>query len=208
MATDNRMGFQPARHLTGGQIRTRRMFVSATARSIAVGDAVRLNPSGEGIIALSADATPVTPVIGVVAALYDTSNKPLTFSQPNRGPYLPALTGGFADVVDDPEVTFIVQADASVDQNDIGKFVSVTAAVDVVNTAAGTSKMQVKMSTVDTSVRQFQILGIAPNESAGLGTILNRGVLGSGTGGGANTDVEVRIAAHAYRGGFGTAVAS
>lgn len=208
MATDNRQGFQPARHLTGGQIRSRRMFVSATAQAIAIGDAVRLNPSGEGIIPLSADATPVTPVIGIVGALYDSNNKPLTFSQPTRGPYLPALTGGFADVFDDPEITFIVQADASVDQNDIGKFVSVTAAVNVLNTAAGTSRMQVKMSTVDTSVRQFQILGIAPNEEGGLGSILNRGVLGSATAGGANTDVEVRIAAHTYRGGFGTAVVS
>lgn len=208
MATDNRMGFQPARHLTGGQIRTHRHFVSSTARSIAIGDAVRLNPSGEGVIPLSGDATPVTPVLGVAVALYDSNNKPLTFSQPTRGPYLPALTGGFVDVCDDPEVTFIVQADASVDQNDIGKFVSVTAAVDVLNTAAGTSKMQVKMSTVDTSVRQFQILGIAPNEDGGLGSILNRGVLGSATAGGNYTDVEVRIAAHTYRGGFGTTVTS
>lgn len=206
MATDNRMGFQPARHLTGGQIRTRRMFVAASAQAIAIGDAVRLNPNGEGIIALSADATPVTPVIGVAVALYDSNNKPLTFSQPTRGPFLPANTGGFADVVDDQNVTFVVQADATVTQNDIGKFVSVTAAVNVLNTAAGTSKMQVKMSTVDTSVRQFQILGIAPNEDAGLGSILNRGALDAG--GGANTDVEVRIAAHAYGGSIGTAVVS
>jgi hypothetical protein len=198
------MGFQPARHLNGGQIRSRRYFVSTTARSIAIGDAVRFNPNGDGIIALSGDATPIVPVLGAVVALYDTNNKPLTFSQPTRGPYLPALAGGFADVVDDPGVTFIVQCDGTVQPNHVGRFVSVTAAVNVVNTAAGTSNMQVEIGTVDTSVRQFQIIGIAPNEDAGLGSILNRGAFDAG--GGANTDVEVRIATHTFGGSLGTSI--
>ena len=204
MATDNRQGFQPARHLNGGQIRSRRYFVSTTVQAIAIGDAVRFNPNGDGIIALSGDATPIVPVLGAVVALYDTNNKPLTFSQPTRGPYLPASTGGFADVVDDPGVTFIVQCDGTVQPNHIGRFVSVTAAVNVLNTAAGTSQMQVEIGTVDTSVRQFQIIGIAPNEEAGLGSILNRGAFD--VGGGVNTDVEVRIATHTFGGSIGTSV--
>lgn len=207
MATDNRRGFVPARHLGGGYIRSHRHFVPATAAAvIAIGDVVRPNPNGEGVIVLSADATPVTPALGVVVACYDTNNKPLTFSLPTRGPSLAGSTGGFVDVVDDPNVTFVVQADTTVTNNDIFKFVSLTAATNVYNTAAGTSKMQVKMSTVDTSVRQFQIIGIAPNESAGLGSILNRGALDAG--GGANTDVEVVIAAHVYKGSIGTSITS
>jgi hypothetical protein len=204
MATDNRMGFQPARHLTGGQIRTRRYFVSTTAQAIAIGDAVRFNPNGDGVVAISGDSTPVVPVLGAVVACYDTNNKPLTFSQPTRGPYLQATVGGFVDVVDDPNVTFIVQCDGTVQPNHVGRFVSVTAAVNVLNTAAGTSQMQVRISTVDTSVRQFQIIGIAPNEDAGLGSILNRGAFD--VGGGVNTDVEVRIAAHAFGGSLGTSI--
>jgi hypothetical protein len=212
MATNDAKGFTPARHLAGGQIRTRRYFVtvSGNALGLAKGDSVRLNPNGEGIVRTSGDVVPTVPVLGAVVALYDVNNKPLTFSQPTRGAVLPASTAGYADVVDDPFVTFIVQADTTVTQAHIGQFVSVTAGTNGMNTAAGTSNMQVKMSTADTSVRQYQIIGVAFNEETGLGSILGRAatdVSGSITDG-TCVDVEVIAAAHWAKGSIGTTVAT
>lgn len=213
MATDDRQGFRPARHLAGGQIRTKRypVYGSGVPIGLAIGDAVRFNPNGDGVTRVSGDVVPTVPGLGVVVACYDSNNKPLTFSQPTRGPFIPgtnAVTGntivGYVDVVDDPNVSFIVQADATVISTHHGQFVSVTAATGDVNTAAGTSKMQIKMSTVDTSVRMFQIIGWAPDEAAGLGT-----VLGAGAGEGqTNANVEVVFAAHSRKGSIGTTVVS
>lgn len=212
MATDDRQGFRPARHLGGGMVRSKRypVYGSGAPHGVAIGHAVRFNPNGDGVTPVSGDVTPVTPGLGAVVACYDSNNRPFTHSQPTRGPAIAptgAVTGntivGYVDVIDDPNVSFIVQADATVLSVHHGQFVSITAANGDYNTAAGTSKMQIKMSTVDTSVRMFQIVGWAPDEQAGLGT-----VLGAGAGEGqTNANVEVVFAAHARKGSVGTAVA-
>lgn len=212
MATDDRQGFRPARHLGGGQIRSKRYPVAGSGafHGVAIGHAVRFNPNGEGVFPVSGNVTPVTPGLGVVVACYDSNNKPFTFSQPTRGPAIPPTATatdptivGFVDVIDDPMVSYIVQADATVISNHIGQFVAVTAANGDYNTAAGTSRMQLQMSSVDTSVKMFQIVGYAPDEQTALGTLM-----GAGAGQGqTNSNVEVVFGVHARKGSAGTAVA-
>lgn len=195
MATDNRRGFRPARHLRGGQIRTVRMAITASGNQVGVfpGQPVISNPNGYGITGVSGGVAATQALLGVAVALYDSNNKPLTFSQPTRGPFLPGGTAGFADVIIDPDVTFIVQGDASANANMIGQFVSLTAA-SLGNTAAGVSNFEVAVGTVDTSIKPVQIIGIAQTEDAGLGSNLLHG------GFGASQDLEVILAIHELRG--------
>ena len=172
MADNAPFGFRPTRHKTGGQIHTTRYVVTASgnAAGIAIGDAVRRNPNGVGVIKVSGDVVPTTQVLGAVVALYDSNNRPQTFSQPTRGPALPASTAGYADVVDDPHVVFVVQSDATALPSHIGQYVSLTAA-NTYNTAAGTSNMAVRIATVDTSVRQCQIVGFFGGDKDNLGAV-------------------------------------
>lgn len=206
MATNSPFGLRPARHLAGGQIRTKRYTVTASGNvaGIAIGDAVRHNTAGDGIAKVSGDVTKDIPILGAVTALYDSNNKPLTFSQPTRGPYLLAAVAGFADVADDPSTVFVIQSDATVAAGDFGKFVGLSALTTGVNTAAGTSTMQAKWSTIDTSVAQLQVLGVAKNEDSQFGTANLEGNLNTVSSRFAK--VEVLIANHIYRGNVGTAV--
>lgn len=207
MATNSPFGLRPARHLTGGQIRTKRYTVTASGNvnGIAIGDAVRHNTAGDGIARVSGDVTKLIPILGAVTALYDSNNRPLTHSQPTRGPYLLAAVAGFADVADDPQTVFVIQADATVAAGDFGKFVTISGlTAGGVNTAAGTSTMQAKWSSIDTSVAQLQILGVAKNEDTQFGTSNLEGNLN--TVASLNANVEVLIANHIYRGNVGSAI--
>jgi hypothetical protein len=212
MATNAPFGLRPARHLAGGQVRTKRYTVtnSGAVALIAIGSPVRHNPNGDGIAIVSSDVAKDVPILGAVTALYDANGRPMTFSQPTRGPYLPPSGSntsgvyGYADVADDPNTVFIAQIDATVLAGDFGKFCTGTCATTGVNTAAGTSVMLLKRSTIDTSVAQYQVLGIAHNESTGFGTTILEGNLGGPDAN--NAKVDVLIANHIYRGNVGTAV--
>jgi hypothetical protein len=74
----------------------------------------------------------------------------------------------------------------------VGQYVSLTAATNG-NTAAGTSVMQIRAGSADTSVKTFQVLGLAPTEARGLGSVANNSAWGN-----AYIDLEVRIALHSY----------
>jgi hypothetical protein len=197
MPLNDRAGLRPARHLGGGQIRTQLMQITASgnAAGIFVGDVVALNGGGLGIIKVSGDNNVATTLpVGVVTNLYDENNRPLTFSQPTRGPFLPGSTAGFADVVTDPMVTFVVQADASSSPDDIGKYAWVSAPVGGF-TAAGTSNMQLQIASVDTSIKPLKIIGISPIEGDRLGLSSPIGIGAGGT----NQDLEVLFVRHFYR---------
>jgi len=193
--TDAPYGLQAIRNKAAGTaLRTKLYRVTATGNTqgIFINDPVRFNSAGLGVIRLSSNAAANTRCLGVVAEVFDENGRPLTFSQPGRGPFLPASTAGWAAVYDSQQVTFMCQADASAAETLVGQYVSLTAATNG-NTAAGTSVMQIRAASADTSVKTFQVLGLAPTEARGLGSVANNAAWGN-----AYIDLEVRIALHSY----------
>jgi hypothetical protein len=193
--TDAPYGLQAIRNKAAGNtLRTKlyRVTASGNTQGIFINDPVRFNSAGLGVIRLSSNAAANTRCLGVVAEVFDENGRPLTFSQPGRGPFLPASTAGWAAVYDSQQVTFMCQADASAAETLVGQYVSLTAATNG-NTAAGTSVMQIRAASGDTSIKTFQVLGLAPTEARGLGTVANNAAWGN-----AYIDLEVRIALHSY----------
>lgn len=187
-------GLAPVRNLAGAQaLRTRlyRVTASGNIAGLFIGDPVRFNTLGTGIVRYATSAAANTRCLGVVAEMFDDNGRPLTFNLPTRGPFLPASTSGWAAVYDSQQVTFICQADASAAETLVGQYVSLTATSNGGNTAAGTSIIQLAIGTADTSVKTFQVLGVAPTESRGLGSVANSSAWGN-----THIDLEVRIALH------------
>lgn len=167
MATSNRRGFVPSRHLTGGTGAPRsKLYIAKETRAtpLAIGDAVKHDATTGGIVALTAATADPARYIGVVRALYDTNKRPLTHNLPGTAAFLPTSVAGFADVVDDPDMTFIVECDTSVGNTNIGAAAWVV--VTAMNTAAGVSKMHVTLTTVAGSPELFRIIGISPFDEA------------------------------------------
>ena len=118
-------GFAPVRNMAaGGDLPTRLYRVTATGNTqgLFIGDPVRFNSSGLGVVRLSANAAANTRCLGVVAQMFDENGRPLTFSQPTRGPFLPSGTAGWAEVYDSQQITFICQADASAAESADARF--------------------------------------------------------------------------------------
>lgn len=193
--TDAPFGLQAIRNLAGGQLRTRVYRVTATGNvtGIFINDPVQLNTSGLGIARVRSTAAATARMLGAVQELFDDNGRPLTFSQPTRGPFLPAGQSGWAAVHDSQMTTFIVQADASAAESLIGQYVTLTAATQGGNTASGVSNMQVRVASADTSIKFLQVIGISPTEQRGLGTFALNGAWGN-----AFVDLEVRVAVHNF----------
>ena len=193
--TDGPYGLEAIRNSSGGQLRTRVYRVTATGNThgIFINDPVRFNPNGLGVVRVSANAIATTRMLGSVQEMFDDNGRPLTFSQPTRGPFLPAGTSGWAAVHDSDTTTFIIQADASAAETLVGKYVTLTAVSQAGNTATGVSLIQAAVGTADTSVKMLQVVGISPTESRGLGSFA-----GNAAWGNAHVDLEVRIALHAF----------
>lgn len=188
-------GFVPLRHLHGNvSFQTRRYFVSAAnPNRLFPGDPVRLMGDGQiRRVRTSAPTALELGVLGVIRNLYNSSGRPLTFNQPDAGPSLNGSTAGFADVYDDPDITFVVNAQTSVSASQVGAFVRATAAT--ANTAAGISGFRVDSADTTASAvgHQWMIMGVSPEHRAGLATE-------QGFEGVSAPDIEVKIADHAFR---------
>lgn len=183
MSVSARKGFVPCRLLNGGQAFPMRRYQTDTnlLRTLAVGDPVTLN-SGFLQRWVTAQAS---GFVGVVAAVYNSNGRPLTFNQPTGGPYLPASTAGFIDVFDSPSLTYVVECQTSIGQSDIGKTADVN--VTAVQTAAGISGFHLTKATAQGSPdMNFRIIALAPSELA---------VTAAGS---PNNKVEVQIIRHLY----------
>lgn len=165
MATSAKKGFVPSRHLTGGSNAPRTKLYEADGNrghTLAVGDPVRL-AAGYVVRQTNASADS-TNYLGVVRAVYDSNKKPLTFSMPTRPPYLNTSVAGWVDVIDDPNMTYIVECATSVGPSDIGGAVWVDATV--ANSATGISQYTVTLTTAAGGNPQWRIIGLAPTEIA------------------------------------------
>jgi hypothetical protein len=193
--TDAPFGLQALRNREGGSmLRTKLYRVTATGNThgIFIGDPVGFNGSGLGIVRVSSNAAATAKILGGVSELFDDNGRPLTFSLPTRGPFLPASTAGWAAVHDAQGTSFIIQADASCAETVVGQYVSLTASSNAGNTASGVSKIMARVASADTSVKMLQVIGISPTEQRGLGSFA-----GNAGWGNSFIDLEVRVALHA-----------
>jgi len=162
-----RQGFILAQ--TGGMAPVTKTYkVLATANNAYYpGDPVRLNGNGE----LSLVSASSADMIGVIAAVYSNvggEKRPLTFSQPNNGPYLTSGAAGFAEVIIDRNATFRAQIDVTASVGLIGSNINVSAGAP--NTRAGISGYNLKGASIGTSAnRVFKIVEISPFETSQTG---------------------------------------
>jgi hypothetical protein len=172
------------------------MFVSANnAGPFYPGDPVTMAAGGQ-LARGTHVGTAGLNVVGVVRSVHDANDKPLVFSQPTRGPFLPASTAGFLYVNTDPDMVYLVATETTAAQSMVNRYVSATVAqvCAVSQDLIGRSAFVLRTADVTVSAvgSQFpyKIVGLGPNH-------LDRAFNNSG---GLGTDVEVIIVGHAYRG--------
>jgi hypothetical protein len=196
MVANTPRGFQAMMSLHGDyEPHTHRYKVSAdNAAAIFPGDPVVQNAQGGVQSWRTADASALSAqrgLLGVVKAVYDSNGKPLTHSQPTKGPFLDASTEGWVDVIIDPDVLYAVNASASASREMLGQYAPMAVGTD--NSAAGISGIGIDLANVVATAagaEVFQIIDVSPGE-------LNQPDLIGGAA--ANNDVLVRISDHMYR---------
>lgn len=176
MATANKRGFVPARSQAGGCGAPRSKLYPTDgnqASPLFLGDPVAL--SSGYVVRLTTALS--TSFIGIVRGVYDANKKPKTHSLPTGQNFVPASTAGWVDVMDDPDMSYVVECEVSVGQGDVGKIavIGVTAG----NSATGLSRFHIAGVTAADATSTFRIVGIAPTFDP------------SGTDTGAGNDVEV-----------------
>lgn len=157
-------GFKATRTITGGQPVLRHFPVTLGAGlTYAKGDLVRL-ASGKAIPATAQSSTSFLGVVEAVGKVDANGEfKPLTFNQPDRGPYLQANETGVALVNIAVGQLYIGTVDVSASAGLIGQGVGVSAGT--ANTAAGISGMSLKGSTLGAVTTQpFKVVGIAATD--------------------------------------------
>jgi len=192
MATNNPRGFVPYRHLAGGgtAFRTNRYSVSANnPTAIFIGDPVELFSDGHvRRVKTSGASATMRGVLGIVRAVYDSNERPLTHNLPSTGQFIDASAAAFVDVVDDPYVTFLVSTDATANQGMVGNFVRATAGS--ANSVVGISGYHLRLAdaTASSVGSPYQIVAVGANERING----NNGAFAN------NQDMEVRISNHHF----------
>ncbi len=151
-------GAAPVRHLTGGEIRTNPYKVdSSNATAIRIGDFVKLEADGHIAVAAAGDRL-LGVSNGYVAALTEDTDFP---------------------IYDDPNIIFVIQANGSLAEANIGDL------ADILATAGSDiqSAHELDSSGVGTSDAQLKILGKQDRPDNDWGT---------------NVDVEVQIYEHEF----------
>lgn len=151
-------GFKPSRSSNGNFNPATRRY--QTAGGLFAGDPVTV-VSGVAAIPTTAQA-----VMGVVAGLLDTNQKPLVFNQPTRGPFLPPSTAGFADVYIDKSNIYVVATDTTATNTIINTWVDASALSSAnTNNRSGRSPYGVQVANALASggaANSWFVLGPAP----------------------------------------------
>ena len=195
MATNNPRGFVEHRNLAGTvNPKTQKFKVKANGVSGShdkrAGDPVVL-VSGHSVARIPVAGTAAgLPVVGVIRAVHNSNDRPLTHNLPSTEIALEASTAGYVYVNTDPHQTYLVNTDATVVSTLIGQFVDVTA--NTPNSAAGRSGFSIEVATGSNTAGNtlaFQVIGIGANNLDQPDQIV---------GGQSNQDVEVIIARHVF----------
>jgi hypothetical protein len=163
-------GFKPLRSLVGNfNPATRRYFLEGTGGRGAFSGDVVTHTSGNNVSVIATSANNVQTVLGVISQVLDTNQKPLVFSLPLRGPFLPGSTNGFADVFIDPSNTYWVATDATAPNTIVDAFVQVTAASSgAANNAVGRSSFAIAITGASAATKSlthsWRVLGPAPEQ--------------------------------------------
>lgn len=154
------MPFVPTRTLGGGAFEMQRFKVSSSA-ALYIGDPTRVS---SGLVKPLGTAVSALGLVGVVAALYDENERPLTFSQPTRGPGKAAATSGYADVYIGSDIVYAVTGKGT---NTIGSARALIGSIRGVsagtpNTAAGIGGYVLTTAAITTAGEgAFKVLGPA-----------------------------------------------
>ena len=135
-------------------------ILSSESTRICYGDIVKLTDGGSTTTIQKDTGTSACTPIGIFLGcrFIDVSTKQLTFSQQWSGA---AHTEGMAYVVDDPNILFAVQADGTVNDDDLGANVELEQTAS--NATLGISRVSLDISTTNTTaslpVRIVDFLG-------------------------------------------------
>ena len=125
---------------------------------ICYGDIVKLVDNGTTTVHKDTGTTSATPIGIFLGCRYDVSTSQLTFSQQWSGA---AHTSGMAYVADDPNILFAVQADGTVNDDDLGANVALVQPTS--SSTFGMSRAGIDISTTATTaslpVRIVDFLG-------------------------------------------------
>lgn len=160
-------GFTPARQWPVDKVYTYPVSTGA-GETLAIGDAVAVVAGVATKLALT--DSPSSAFSGVVVGLLNSNGRPLTFNQPTTGNYIPASTTGFAQVLIDSDMSYIVRYTGTVNAALVGDNVRANDAG--VTTATGVSGMSVRaLSGADATTTPFKVIAVSDQVvSGGAGT--------------------------------------
>ena len=143
-------GLRPIGTLSGGPVPVIRQYpiLSTESTRICFGDVVKLTDAG-GTTTIQKDTgtTTATPIgIFVGCRFTDLNSSQLTFSQQWSGA---ANTSGMAYVIDDPTVLFAIQADGTVNDDDLAANAALVQGAS--SSALGISRVSLDISTAATT---------------------------------------------------------
>ena len=151
---DGAFGFRPVRHLTGGDLQANEYTIAANlGHDIFHGQCVKAVTAG-GIE--RADAGEV--ILGVFGGCFFTDP---TTSKPTFSNNYPASTNAsdiIANVIDDPNAVFEIQADAAFPVTDLAGNYDILATAG--DTTSGTSRIELEVGTADSTVATLPLKAI------------------------------------------------
>jgi hypothetical protein len=151
-----RNGFQATRNYSNDACRTYPVTLS-TDQPLGINAAVAM--ANGTVVPVTAGQNPALAGLGVVVGLLDSNKKPLTFSQPTRGPYLTSAQTGFAIVLTDPNMTYRVRYEGSAGNDMVGNLVQVSGANGVtVKTGITTQTIKANVSADNSAL--FRVVGL------------------------------------------------
>lgn len=146
-------GFVPARPYHYDMLRTYQVSLS-TNQQLGINDPVALI---NGLISpVTAGNNPLRAGFGAVVGLLDANGKPLTFSQPTKGPYLTSGQAGQAIVLSDPNMTFRANYTTSAGNDVVGNLVEVTG-MNIPVSATGFSQAAINVSSSASTSLLFRV---------------------------------------------------
>lgn len=156
-------GFQPARQYTSDMVYTYPV-TNGASDTLAIGDAVSIV---NGLaVKLALTDSPSAPVAGVVVGLRNAQGRALTFDQPTNGPFLGNNETGFAQVLINSEMTYLVRLTGTAATGSVGDNVRANDAGVTVST--GISGMSVRaLAGADATTTPFKIIALSDQLVAG-----------------------------------------
>jgi len=149
-ATAAPFGLRPIGTLSGGPVPTIRQYpiLSTESTRICYGDVVKLTDAGATTTIQKDTGTTTATPIGIFAGcrFTDLNSSQLTFSQQWSGA---ANTDGMAYVIDDPTVLFTMQADGTVNDDDLAANAAIVQTAS--SAALSISRVTLDISTAATT---------------------------------------------------------